>query len=124
MSDRSLLAVLLLFAFSFARADETMLRTAAELDSFGEDTRRRYTPFTLTGTVESVSPVGSLTVFRDASAWVEFRNKSGANLTSGDIIRATGFCSCGTAAVSTLPPAHARQTGTTASTASTNDSRR
>ena len=91
MIYRGLLAFPLLFAFSFVRADETMLRTAAELDSFGEDTRRRYTPFTLTGTVESVSPVGSLTVFRDASAWTEFRNKSDAYLTPGEIIRAIGY---------------------------------
>ena len=91
MTYRGLLALPLLFAFSFVRADETMLRTAAELDSFGEDTRRRYTPFTLTGTVESVSPIGSLTVFRDASAWIEFRNKSDSDLASGDIIRAIGY---------------------------------
>lgn len=76
MTCRELSAFLLLFAFSFVRADETMLRTAAELDAFGEDTRRRYTPFTLTGTVESVSSASTLMVFRDASAWVEFRNKS------------------------------------------------
>ena len=92
MTYRGLLAFPLLFVFSFVRADETMLRTAAELNSFSEDTRRRYTPFTLTGTVESVSSSKkSMMIFRDASAWTELRNDTDAHLTPGEIIRTIGY---------------------------------
>ena len=68
----------------------TVLHTAAELDSFSDDSRRRYTPFCVTGTVQAVNTPDNLMVFSDSSGWTEIRIDSAHRPVPGERVVATG----------------------------------
>lgn len=87
-----LLSSLLLLGFDLpTMAEEPTLCTAAELNDFTDDTRRRYTPFCVTGTVQAVTGANrQLLVVRDESDWTEIRNDSSYHGTPGDKVELIG----------------------------------
>ena len=91
MQTLVLFAVFLLGSVSSVPSGEAALRTAAELDAFSDDTRRRYTPFCVTGTVQAVDAENRLVVFTDPSGWAEVRNDSGHSPVPGERVAMSGF---------------------------------
>ena len=72
-------------------SDGLSLRTVAEINDFTDDTRRRYTPFCITGTVQAVNfPSDRYLILRDPSGWVAIRNTSGYSPVPGEKIVLTG----------------------------------
>ena len=77
---------------ALAGTDGETLRTAAELNEFADDPRRRYTPFCVTGTVQAVdAPAEGHVIVSDASGWVEIRNASDSRPAPGDRIALAGL---------------------------------
>ena len=70
---------------------EPTLQTLAELNAFPEDTRRRFTPFCVTGVVQAVSGrTDRFLVLNDDSGWTEIRNASSYSPTPGERVKLTG----------------------------------
>lgn len=68
------------------------LHTAAELNDFSGDTRRRYTPFCITGTVQAVdAPLSGYLIASDESGWVEIRNESACRALPGENVVLKGL---------------------------------
>ena len=66
------------------------LHTASELNEFADDTRRRYTPFCITGTVQTVDSAHGQFVVSDSSGWAEIANDSAYRPVPGEKVVLTG----------------------------------
>lgn len=69
--------------------EEQILQTIAGLNDFSEDTTRRYTPFCVTGTVQTVSKNQHL-IISDSGLWTEMRHTTGRNPAPGDRVVLSG----------------------------------
>ena len=79
------------FATAVAAASGDTLHTIAELNDFDEDSTRRYTPFCITGTVQSVrSPSDGRLIVSDREDWIEINNFSNLRPNPGDRVAITG----------------------------------
>ena len=83
-------SALLLGIAALATRGEPVLRTAAELNEFADDTRRRYTPFCITGTVQSVDAAHGQFVVSDSSGWAEITNDSAYRPVPGETVALAG----------------------------------
>ena len=87
----SIATALLLGAAAQAAPEEPALHTVAELNAFSEDTRRRYTPFCITGTVQGVAFADAkLLVLSDPSGWAEVRSTSDYLPAPGETVALAG----------------------------------
>jgi len=92
--SRMLVAIssaLIAFAAANPASGEPVLRNFAEIADFANDTRRRYTPFCATGTVQSVSAADdSYMVLRDDTGWIDMRNASSYRPSPGEKVALSG----------------------------------
>jgi len=91
MSAASVTSAFLLSIAASAMPEGASLHSAAELNDFADDPRRRYTPFCITGTVQSVTATsGSFLILSDDTGWVEIRNMSDYRPAPGERIALSG----------------------------------
>ena len=87
----SIYSALLLGVSASATPEGPALHTVAELNDFPEDTRRRYTPFCITGTVQTVDTTHNrFIVISDPSGWTEISNGSAYRPAPGEIVALVG----------------------------------